>query len=204
MKVSSSRVSKTRYLPDFSMRSRRRLATSSTMSFSASPLGALVPVSMPPCPGSSTTRGRGSGNRPPIGLRRGGGRILGAGDLLVLGDLAQKTVAVGRGEVEHQPRRRAVGGIHDEGLVDADRLGDVEHQPRAAGHDQAVAEGLDQTSSAVSGIRRQLKPHLRNIDDDAVGIGERKDVQIDLAVEVHDEAGLRLIAANARVGCHRK
>ena len=59
-KVSSVRVMSTRYLPVFSRRSRKRWAKSSTISFSNSPLGALVPLSMPPWPGSSATSGRGS------------------------------------------------------------------------------------------------------------------------------------------------
>ena len=119
-------------------------------------------------------------------------------------DFAQETVAVGRDQIEHQPRRRAVGRIDDKGLVDARRLGQVEHHARAARHHQPEAERLDQPSPALAGLRRQLKRDLRDVEDDAIGIGQRKDVQIDLAVEIHDEARLRLVAAEPRVGRHRK
>src|SRR5229473_3234666 len=58
--VSSVRVMATRYLPVFSSLSRSISENSSTMVFSISPPGPLVPLSMPPWPGSITTSGRGS------------------------------------------------------------------------------------------------------------------------------------------------
>ncbi len=61
MKVSSERVIATRYLPVFSSAARSVWAKASTTSFSLVPLlGARLPVSMPPWPGSSTISGRGS------------------------------------------------------------------------------------------------------------------------------------------------
>ena len=48
MNVSSERVISTRYFPTFSILSRSASAKSSTSIFSFSPLGARVPLSMPP------------------------------------------------------------------------------------------------------------------------------------------------------------
>ncbi len=82
-------------------------------------------------------------------------------------------------------------------------LGQVEHHPRAAGHHQPEAERLDQAAPVIAGMRRQLESHLGNIEDEAVGVGERKDVQVDLAIEIHDEAGLGGVAAEPDIGRDR-
>ena len=153
-KVSSVRVISTRYFPDFSMRSRRRWAKSRTMSFSCSPPGALVPVSMPPWPGSSTTSGRGSPpfvcGRPALGASGRVSRLSSA----ILRKKLSRSVAH---ELEHQPRRRTVRCVHDERLVDAHRLGEIEDDARAALHHQPEAERLDQAASALAGFRRQAR-----------------------------------------------
>ena len=60
-------------------------------------------------------------------------------------------------EIEHQPRRLAVGGGEREGLVDPHRALGVEHDARAALHDQAVAERLDQAAAVLAGFGRQLE-----------------------------------------------
>ncbi len=54
MKVSSRRVNTTSAPSRDSSSFARRLLTSRTRSFSSSPLGPIVPVSWPPCPGSMT------------------------------------------------------------------------------------------------------------------------------------------------------
>ena len=59
-------------------------------------------------------------------LRLACGRRRCAGGFFVKRDLAHEAVAIGGDEVEHQPRRRAVRRIDDEGLVDPHRLGQVE------------------------------------------------------------------------------
>ena len=110
-------------------------------------------------------------------------------------DVAQEARAVGRGQIEHQPRRLSVDRGKREGLLDPHRPGDVEHDARAALHDQAVAEGLDQAAALLAGMRRQLEGDLRQVDHDSIGIGEREAGDIDLAREVDHETGLFGVAA---------
>ena len=107
-------------------------------------------------------------------------------------------------EIEHQPRRLAVGGGEREGLVDPHRPLGVEHDARAALHDQAVAERLHQAAALLAGLGRQLEGDLRQIDHHAIGIGEREGGQIDLLAEVDHKAGLLVVAAEAHVGGHRE
>ena len=63
---------------------------------------------------------------------------------------------------------------------------------------------LDQTPTVLPRRGRQFEGHLGNIDDDPVGIGEREGMQVDLAGQIHDEAGIRLVAAQPDVGCRRE
>ena len=91
--------------------------------FSISPLAALVPLSMPPWPGSITISGRGS----PFGLgvALGGCRLRSRRPVLER-DGAHERLAVGGREFEHQPRRLIVGGVDHEGLVDPRRTGQID------------------------------------------------------------------------------
>jgi hypothetical protein len=52
--------------------------------------------------------------------------------------------------------------------------------------------------------RQQLKRHLRDVEDDAVGVGQREGAHIDLAAQIHDQAGRRFVAAEPDVGRDRK
>ena len=108
-------------------------------------------------------------------------------------------------EVEHQPRRLAVDCASSTNALSI-RTGllDVEHDARAALHHEAEAERLDQPAAALAGLRRQLEGHLRQVDDHAIGVGEREGAQVDLAREVHDEAGAGVVAAEPGVGRDRK
>ncbi len=169
--------------------------------FPCSPFGPLVPVSMPPWPGSSTTSGRGS---PPFVCGRPALGAAATGEPAVERDLAQKALAIGRDELEHEPRRRIDRRVDDEGLVDAHRLGQIEHDARAARHHQAEAERLDEAAAALAGFRRQREGHLRHVDHDPVRVGKREGVQVDLAAQIHDEPGLRFVAAEPGVGRDRR
>ena len=115
-------------------------------------------------------------------------------------DRAHETVAVGRGQIEHQAGRLIAGGVEHEGLVDPHRPLGVEHDARAALHDQAVAERLDQAAALLAGLGRQLEGDLRQVDHHAIGIGEREGGDVDLLGEVDDKAGLLVVAADAHVG----
>ena len=137
-------------------------------------------------------------------LRPVGARQIGAGGAAVDRDFVQERLAVGLSQIEHQPCRRAIGRVDDEGLLDSRRLGEIENQTRAALHHEPEAERLDQPAPGLAGFRRQLEYHLRDVDDDAIGIGERESVKLDLAAEIHDEAGLRFVAAETHIGRDRK
>ena len=106
-------------------------------------------------------------------------------------------------QIDHQPRRLAGRGLEHEGLVDPHRLADIDHDARAALHDQAEAERLDQAAAGLAGLGRQVERHLRQVDHHPIGIGEREGAQIDLLREIHDEAGLGVIAADPGVGRDR-
>ena len=55
----------------------------------------------------------------------------------------------------------------------------------------------------LAGLGRQAERHLRQIDHHAIGIGERERPQIDLLGEIHDKAGLGVVAADPGVGRDR-
>ena len=95
-------------------------------------------------------------------------------------------------------------GVERKRLLDLHRLADVEHDARAALHDEAEAERLDQPPAVLAGLGRQVEGHLRQVDHHAIGVGEREGAQIDLAREIHDEAGERVVAADPGVGRDRK
>ena len=202
MKVSSVRVISTRYLPVFSIRSRSAPGEIEhdilLHDLAARPLGAGV---------DAAVAGIEHHQRPLVGAvrrRRAALRRFGAGGFAVERDFAQETLAIGRRQIEHEAGRRIGRGVDDEGLLDAGGLGQIEHHARAAGHHQAEAKRLDQAAAALAGLGRQLKRHLRDVEDDAVGVGERKGAHIDLAAQIHDEAGCRLVAAEPDVGRDRK
>ena len=68
-------------------------------------------------------------------------------------------------QLQHQPRRLAVGRIQHVGFGDLGRARQIEHDPRTAGHHQAVAECLDQPAPGGADAGRQLEADLGNIDD---------------------------------------
>jgi len=115
-------------------------------------------------------------------------------------DVAQIGVAVGGGQVDHEPCRLALGRGHDEGLVDLHRALGVQDDAGAALHDQAVAEILDQAAAVLACLVGQMEGDLRQVDDDPVRIGERERGEFDLPVNVEDEPGLLVVSADANRG----
>ncbi len=120
--------------------------------------------------------------------------------MLLHGDVAQEAGAVGRGQIDHQPRRLVVDGGERECLVDPHRPLGVEHDARAALHDQAVAEGLDHAAALLAGLRGQLEGDLRQVDHHPIGIGQREGRDIDLLREIDDKPRLLVVAAKPHVG----
>ena len=80
-------------------------------------------------------------------------------------------------------------GREHERLVDAHRAGRVDHDARAALHHQAVAECLDQAARLLAGARGKLEGHLRQVDHDAVRVGQREGRDVDAAAQIHHQPG---------------
>ncbi len=210
MKVSSLRVMTTRYLPDFSSRSRKARPNASTRFFSISS-PERVPLSTPPWPGSITTTGRESGGAAGFGgdcglWRDGGHRFRDRG--LQLGPAVRQRLQEGRPidlfQLDHQPRRLIVGGIEHGGVGDPCRPGQVEHHAGAARHHHAVAKCLDQPTPVAARPGREAKIDLGNVDHHPVGIIQRKGAKLDGLVEVEDKAGQLGVAGEPGIGGDRE
>ena len=107
------------------------------------------------------------------------------------------------GEVDHQPRRLAVRGWQHEGALDRHRLADVEDDARAAPREKPVAPARDEAAPGQSGVGGRSELDLRQIEDDAIGIGKGERADLDLLAEIEDEARLFLVAGDARIACPR-
>ncbi len=111
-------------------------------------------------------------------------------------------------QLQHQPRRLAVGRVEQVGIRDFGRPGQVKHDPRTARHHKAVAERLDQPAPGGAGSGGKPKADLRDIHHHPVRIGQRKSAKLDGLVEIKDEAGLLGIAGqtgvrgNGKIRCH--
>ncbi len=119
-------------------------------------------------------------------------------------EIAHEARAIDRDEIEHQPRGLTVDRLEHEGLVDAHRAGRVDHDARAALHHEAVAERLDQPAPLLAGARGKLERHLRQIDDDAIWVGQRKGRDLDGAGQIEHEPRAAGVAAEPRIACDRK
>ena len=172
----------------------------STMSFSFSPPDPLVPLSMPPWPGSSTIK-RPRDLHPFSAAARLGFDATQCG---WNGSPARWCARSWR-----DPWRRDRGPAGPVGLplrsstkafLDAYRPLGVDHDAGSALHDQPVAERLDQTAALLGGLGRKLEGDLWQVDHDAVGIGERKCGKVDLAIEIDDKTRLLVVSADAQIG----
>ena len=171
-----------------------------------------VPLSRPPWPGSITTTGRRSGGEAGFGVdaavSAGAAALtpamagLSSGLLSGRGRLAEGR-AVDLLDLQHQPRRLAVGRIEHVGIGDFGGPGQIEHDSRTAGHHEAVAESLDQSAARGAGPCRKPEIDLGNIDDHAVGIAQGEGAKLDGLVEIEHEAGLFGVAGQPGVGGDR-
>ncbi len=94
----------------------------------------------------------------------------------------------------------AVLGLFDLGAFDDDRLGHVDDDARLAGRRQAAAEALDQADRLAVGGVGQLQLDFGQIDDDAVGVGEGKDLEYDGFLKADQEAGADGVAGEGLIG----
>ena len=202
-KVSSARVIATRYLPVLSSFSRSMVANRSTRSFSCSPLGAWVPLSMPPWPGSSDDHRPGIAGALAASSRAPAARAA-FGRRLSIAAARRKVSRSTGARSTHEAGRLALGGIDHEGAGDPHRSGDVDDDARAALHDEAEAERLDDAAAVLAGLRRELEIDLGDIDHHAIGIGDGEGAHIDLAGEVDDEPGLLVVTGEAGLARDRK
>ena len=95
-----------------------------------------------------------------------------------------------RPQVRRPAGRLTVRGIEHVGFLDFRRSCEIDHHARAAGHNQTVAERLDQAAPASPAWAGKLETDLRNIDDDPIRIGEQEGAKIDLLVEIENKSGL--------------
>jgi len=94
--------------------------------------------------------------------------------------LGSERGAVGGDEVDHEPCGLIRPRLKHESLVHQERAAHVDDDAGFAGGKQTEAVARDQTPLFVAEARRHLKTHLRQIDNDPVRVGERKDVDADL------------------------
>ena len=127
----------------------------------------------------------------------------GAPRLVVDCKVAQEALAIDGNEIEHEPSWLPLDRIQHERLVDPDRAGGIEHDARAALHHQPEAERLDEPAPGLTGLRRQVKVDLRQVDDDPIRIGQRESREIDGAAQVDHESGAILVSAEAGIAGDR-
>ncbi len=105
-----------------------------------------------------------------------------------------------RQEIDRQTK--PAGGLaFEHRALDDDRLGDVDDDAGLAWGRQASTERLDQPDRVLLGLLRQTQTNVRKLDDEAIGVGQREDVVVDIAVEPDDEAGSRLQPRVGFCGC---
>ena len=74
----------------------------------------------------------------------------------------------------------------------------------ASGGRLEIALGSGYIAADFAGFWRKAKSHLRQIDHHAIGVCKGEGAHFDLAAELQDEAGLRLVTAETGVGRHRE
>ena len=169
------------------------------MSFSVSPFGPLVPVSIPPWPGSRTTSGRAS-----AGAATG----------------ATRSAAAPAGRVSSSARRKKVSRSVLASSIDmrAGPPGDASATDAASMRAGLVKSTTMRDPPAMTRPKRNAlirprptspvfvgrKSHLRQIDHHAIRVGKGKGAHFDLAAEFQDEVGFGIVTAETGFGRHRE
>ena len=111
---------------------------------------------------------------------------------------SQEHRAVGRYQLDRQARGIVALGRRHIDRLGQDRAGDIEHDARLARCEDAEAKALDQAARLGGLLLRNLKIDLGQFDDDAVGVGQREDVDAHGLGQIGDEPGALLVAADTR------
>jgi hypothetical protein len=119
-------------------------------------------------------------------------------------EAAHETLAVGRGDVEHETGRLVMDRIEHEGHVHLRRTGEIDDHARAALHHQAKTECFDQATPRLPDLGRKLERDLRHVHHHPVGVGEGEGADVDLAAQIDDQPGLRIVAAEPHVARDRE
>ena len=202
-KVSSVRVITTRYLPGFlELVAQRDREIEHDVLFLISPPPALVPVSMPPWPGSITISGRGS----PEGLAAGSGTLLFVAARMAVRSSASLRMKVSRSVADRSSTSRA-GWPSLASSTTPSRSAPVwSRRSRCASRPAITRPKRNALTSPrpVSPGRGKLEHGLRHIDHHAIGIGERESPDAKRPGHIHDQSGFLVVPGNAHVGCDRK
>ena len=105
-----------------------------------------------------------------------------------------------RHDLQHELGRLAVLALLDGRLVDDHGACDIDDDAGLAGRRLAAAERLDEADGRLARLGRQLQHDVGQLDEDAVGVGEREDLELDGALEPDDEPGARAVAFEGRLG----
>ena len=101
----------------------------------------------------------------------------------------------GRCHLKHETRRFAV--LLDGRSLDDHRSGDIDDDTGLAGRGEATAKRFDKPDRGLTWQGGQLQFYVGKIDENAIGIGEGKNLEVDGALKANDEAGAVLLAFEA-------
>ena len=113
--------------------------------------------------------------------------------------MARKVVAVGGHEIDDEAGRLIAPCLEHERLIHEERPVHIDDDARLARREQPVAVAGDEAPLLGAETLGHLEADLREIDDDAIGIGEREDVDLDLLRQVGDEPGAGPVASQSRI-----
>ena len=106
-------------------------------------------------------------------------------------------------DLEHEVCPLAVLSLLDDGLLDDHRAGDIDDDARLAGSGQAAAERFDKAGCPFTGVRGQLEHDVWQLDEHPVRVGERENLELDVAIQADDESSAGPVAFGCSFRCGR-